>query len=451
MKVGQVSDPVPVDGPVVLFSPIPAPVPAPAATVDGARSVDGPLSPGEPVPDRSREQLQLASKLVPNRSGSDSAAPSPVEGGSPPQSAQATGVVANPSVAPSGLETNSPLIPPPEPLPETQAAPHADPVVNSASDAVLPPEDLRTELPLQSPIPQPRRPQAEPAASKSVRSTVDARVQTLQAGHPEPMTQFEPSEALDSVPNAAPRSSSPVRNATQPGGDLETTPAQARAVDLNDTVRVVANARSGGIEAPSGLGQGVPASAISARSGADIMAQFALPDAQHSARSSAEDGPNAALLVRGLKTLTTQQGGALTMRLDPPAIGQVRVDMSISRGTVTAVFEAATEPARRLLEQTMPMLRHALEQQGLAVEKLQVQSSAMQSAGTTVVSTHRDSSSGDLNNQQQSEQRPASHQHDAAGGESRGRRDQARDEWPSAPSTPRRSRSFLDLLGPAAR
>jgi flagellar hook-length control protein FliK len=131
--------------------------------------------------------------------------------------------------------------------------------------------------------------------------------------------------------------------------------------------------------------------------------------------------------VRGLAAMLKQRGGAMNLRLDPPDLGQVRVQMTLSRGTVAAEFHASTPQAHQLLEKNLSMLRTTLEQQGLTVERLtvaHVPSSAAQHA-------LRDESQP----QQQHSQRS---QHDAAGSESRGRREHTDD-------SPRRH-SMVDFM-----
>jgi flagellar hook-length control protein FliK len=145
---------------------------------------------------------------------------------------------------------------------------------------------------------------------------------------------------------------------------------------------------------------------------------------------NAPDDPNVQpQIVRGLTTMLNQRGGVMTMRLDPPDLGDVRVQMTLHQGTVSAEFHASTTQAQALLDKNMAVLRHALEGQGLTVDRLTVQ-----------VSTQHQQSMRDDNannaNQGQSQQRFG---HDAAGGESRGRHDQPQQQeeskWRSADFT----------------
>ena len=78
-------------------------------------------------------------------------------------------------------------------------------------------------------------------------------------------------------------------------------------------------------------------------------------------------------IVRGLSAMVNQRGGVMHMRLDPPDLGVLRVQMTIARGIVTAEFQPTTVQAHALLEQGMGVLRAALESHGLIVDRLTVQ------------------------------------------------------------------------------
>ena len=129
-----------------------------------------------------------------------------------------------------------------------------------------------------------------------------------------------------------------------------------------------------------------------------------------------EEGPAARSVVRGLTAMVNQRGGVMNMRLDPPELGELRIQMSLARGVVSAEFQATTSQAQAALEKNLVMLRQSLESQGLVVDRLTVHAPPP-SGGAA-----RDDSPTP---QGYAYGRP---NHDAAGGESRGRRDQGGDE-----------------------
>ncbi len=95
---------------------------------------------------------------------------------------------------------------------------------------------------------------------------------------------------------------------------------------------------------------------------------------------SIESDANVARVIRGMHGVVNQQGGAVTLRLSPPDMGIVRIEMQLNAGTVTAQFHTEHESARSLLTQQLGQLRQALEAQGLTVDKLHVQTMSGDSA-----------------------------------------------------------------------
>lgn len=94
------------------------------------------------------------------------------------------------------------------------------------------------------------------------------------------------------------------------------------------------------------------------------------------ANSAFEDDPdqvNVARAVRGLRAAVAQQGGSVTLRLSPPEMGIVRIQMQLSEGVVRAQLVTQHAAARDLLNQQLGELRQALQSQGLVVDRLSVQ------------------------------------------------------------------------------
>lgn len=82
---------------------------------------------------------------------------------------------------------------------------------------------------------------------------------------------------------------------------------------------------------------------------------------------------NVSRVIRGMHGTVNQQGGAVTLRLSPPEMGIVRIEMQIDGGVVTARLHAEHESAKTLLTQRLHELRQSLEMQGLTVDRLHVQ------------------------------------------------------------------------------
>lgn len=77
--------------------------------------------------------------------------------------------------------------------------------------------------------------------------------------------------------------------------------------------------------------------------------------------------------LRGMRGAINQNGGNVTLRLNPPDLGSLRISVQLNHGVVQAQFHASNSAVAQLLDQNMASLRVALEAQGLRVEQLQTQ------------------------------------------------------------------------------
>jgi len=148
--------------------------------------------------------------------------------------------------------------------------------------------------------------------------------------------------------------------------------------------------------------------------------------AQDLARPLADPLPTGRLAAKGLDILSNHRGGAITMRLEPPALGQLRIELRVSQGAVVADFTAATAEARVLLEANLGMLRERLESQGLTVERMSVHGGGRGSEVAPVAQPQAGDMRQDSNNNGSDARDRGDRgngRQDAAGGESRGRRD----------------------------
>ena len=118
---------------------------------------------------------------------------------------------------------------------------------------------------------------------------------------------------------------------------------------------------------------------------------------------------------RGLAAAVQQRGGSLTIRLSPESLGQVRVDLEMSQGRVTASLHASTERAQEAMVKNIAMLRSSLESKGLSVDRLTVQLAPASASGGQQTSNDQTGQDGGRH-QSQSDR-------DASDGQSRGSRD----------------------------
>lgn len=203
------------------------------------------------------------------------------------------------------------------------------------------------------------------------------------------------------------------------GGFLQ----RAEAATATTSSATAATASMNANAAQSATGPAVPAGATlptdAGTAGAAPAPDLALP-------TEADAHPSAQLAAKGIAILGNQRGGAITMRLEPPALGQLRIELQIQQGAVVADFTAATPEARVLLEANLGMLRERLESQGLSVERISVHGGRGTESASPVAapagSDARQDGAGARSDSGDRGDRSGARQ-DAAGGESRGRRD----------------------------
>ena len=239
-------------------------------------------------------------------------------------------------------------------------------------------------------------------------------------------------------------------------GNGSSAPAVARADSMNAALRAQRQsggeakvAESGSFQQGNGhaaqngdgelLQAGVQRSPASGhgRSGAQHMPTTAAASAQTDA---AETAPRTLTGVnKGLAVLANQRGGSLQMRLDPPSLGPLKLEMAIDAGRVRVQMQVASESARSLLGSNLGMLRTALEERGLTVEQLVVESKTSTGSSESSRNESRDQGGQDARNESRDQAN-----HDSAQGRSRGRRD--RGEMNGEPGTPAESQERFDQI-----
>jgi flagellar hook-length control protein FliK len=67
-----------------------------------------------------------------------------------------------------------------------------------------------------------------------------------------------------------------------------------------------------------------------------------------------------------------ERGGTLQLRLSPPELGAMRIELLVKDGVLTASLETETPAARRVLLDNLPSLRDRLAEQNIRIEKFDV-------------------------------------------------------------------------------
>ena len=225
---------------------------------------------------------------------------------------------------------------------------------------------------------------------------------------PGPQSQSETSQDSRSNDDRSQQRSDQSDRPRSSGESTQRAPASARAVQIDAAVRVD-NATAQASPVQSAVSLPVEwSSPTNTTTGA--TKESPTPSTPTRSADPSND-PFTARILRGLSATLNQRGGVLTMRLDPPQLGQLRIQMTITQGTVSAEFQTSTPQAQALLERSLAVLRSALQAHGLTVERLTVHTT--QQANAQVMRQ-------DSPEQQTQQDRERA---DAGKGESRGRRD----------------------------
>jgi flagellar hook-length control protein FliK len=67
-----------------------------------------------------------------------------------------------------------------------------------------------------------------------------------------------------------------------------------------------------------------------------------------------------------------ERGGPLQLRLSPPELGSLRLEIAVRQGVLTASVETETTTARQLLLENLPVLRDRLAEQNVRIERFDV-------------------------------------------------------------------------------
>ncbi len=67
-----------------------------------------------------------------------------------------------------------------------------------------------------------------------------------------------------------------------------------------------------------------------------------------------------------------ERGGLVQLRLSPPELGSLRLELSMQNGVMTAAVETETPAARQILLDHLPALRERLAEQNIRIERFDV-------------------------------------------------------------------------------
>lgn len=133
-------------------------------------------------------------------------------------------------------------------------------------------------------------------------------------------------------------------------------------------------------EAQPGLGSAAP----SASARPSSLTNRAAPDL----RGSSAETASFERLLRAVRGRLKESRSTMTMRLDPPTLGSIRVSMSVDRGRVSLDVATETQLAHRMLTSEVESLRRSLEAVGARLDEFVVRSPDPQDAGASHGAQH---------------------------------------------------------------
>lgn len=125
------------------------------------------------------------------------------------------------------------------------------------------------------------------------------------------------------------------------------------------------------------------------------------PQPQPAPRETQFAEANHPRILTGIRSELMPRGGSMHIRLDPPELGALQVRIEMRDGIMTAAFQTSNDDAARMLSHSLGQLKHALESQGVSVEKLQVERTPREQSNN---STREDSQQHQPDQQLQQEQ-----------------------------------------------
>jgi len=188
------------------------------------------------------------------------------------------------------------------------------------------------------------------------------------------------SDAAATVQPVAPQGEAAQNNTNgEARSDSKSTTSNATTTTTSSTGANAAATTAFTVPDQAGSESRLPIHPTTATQSADAAKQAQV---QTAVNTSDNDSLNTARLTRGLANAVQQRGGAVTLRLTPPEMGTVRIQMQITGTNVSASFHAESSSAQTLLTTQLAQLRTSLESKGMSVERLSVQPMASTTSPT---------------------------------------------------------------------
>lgn len=233
------------------------------------------------------------------------------------------------------------------------------------------------------------KPQAAGAGAEDVRLDILKRDEAKRRG-------MERGDAANAKPQAAGEAEHQRQQQTSPaaqgvvnaaaGTNQQARAAEDRTEDAGKLIGVNA-AQPAGVAAEANAAASVPVGHAATNTQAVLLTAYANAASAGAGTATLSDAEAQQILQQALGSVRTMSapgrspggspgnghGGTVTLRLNPPELGALRIAVRMDGPMLSATFEASSAAVSSLLEGQMHMLRSALERVGLGVDQLNVQ------------------------------------------------------------------------------
>jgi flagellar hook-length control protein FliK len=222
----------------------------------------------------------------------------------------------------------------------------------------------------------------QPATDESAKPATTEKTEVTAESDQSPEVTFE--STLDNDKSSqSPRQESSAEKQSQrdnldPTAVAPTTPDATTTTNPTDTpiVAPVATALTDSNQtAPAKTADQNQASAVGAPGPRSrLPAQALAPANASNNRRPAVEVDSARLLTRVVRAFSAAQDrdGEVHLRLSPPELGSLRLDIRVDNGALTARMQTETDAARTAIIDNLPALRERLAQQGVRIERFDV-------------------------------------------------------------------------------
>lgn len=284
-----------------------------------------------------------------------------------------------PEQSPAESSETSPL---PVPVAPTQTpdeaatpAPIVEPVDDSASQAEVP-DETRATAPVVPDSPHKTKGVKLPESQAEEAAASDTSVESKQTG---PGPQSAVAAATVSAPPAeepeAPKAKSAGRSPIEPS----TTPADAGPKPGADAAELASETEPELSPELSSTNEPREKHSPRGESFQSIVERATSPSGRRSAPAESDSNPatrvDAARFVHRVANAfraAEDRGGVVQLRLSPPELGAMKVELQVQQGVLTAKLETETAAAKSVLLDNLPALKDRLAAQEIRIEKFEV-------------------------------------------------------------------------------